>query len=360
MARRKGRETFRKVITSPELIEQINPENQKLVDRFLKNFATKRSPNSVVSYRSNLNIFFCWNILYNENGFFIDLKKFELMDFFDFCVTELKWGSNRFAQMHSCLSSFSTWIENIYDEKYPTFRNLLPKIEKLPKETVRKKSVFKKEELDMLMNWLGEQDKVNEQCLLALIMSSGSRASELLRFTTDMIDENHTAFEGLFLETTEDIRVKGRGVNGKYIPRYLIKDIFLPYYKKWLPIREEIMRETGKDHNFIFIRPDGEPALISTIRSWMEKWDDVLDKHWYPHAGRHFWTTYLLSIGLEKELIQELQKWSSDALVDIYNDATAKDRKWKNLDKLKAALEEESFREELDEIEKETMSGDTN
>jgi site-specific recombinase XerD len=351
MARRKGRETFRKVITSPELIAQINPKNQQLADRFLKNFATKRSPNSVISYRSNLNIFMCWNILWNENKFFVDIKKYELMDFFDFCVTELKWGSNRYAQMHSCLSSFSTWIENIYDEKYPTFRNLLPKIEKLPKEAVRKKSVFKKEELDKLMDWLGEQGKVNEQCLLALIMSSGSRASELLRFTTDMIDENHTAFEGLFLETTEDVRVKGRGVNGKYIPRYLIKDIFLPYYKQWLPVREQIMKETGKDHNFIFIRPDGEPALISTIRSWMEKWDDVLDKHWYPHAGRHFWTTYLLSIGLEKELIQELQKWSSDALVDIYNDATAKDRKWKNLDKLKAALEEESFKVELDEIE---------
>lgn len=351
MARRKGRETFRKVITSPELIAQVNPKNQQLADRFLKNFATKRSPNSVISYRSNLNIFMCWNILWNENKFFVDIKKYELMDFFDFCVTELKWGSNRYAQMHSCLSSFSTWIENIYDEKYPTFRNLLPKIEKLPKEAVRKKSVFKKEELDKLMDWLGEQGKVNEQCLLALIMSSGSRASELLRFTIDMIDENHTAFEGLFLETTEDVRVKGRGVNGKYIPRYLIKDIFLPYYKQWLPVREQIMKETGKDHNFIFIRPDGEPALISTIRSWMEKWDDILDKHWYPHAGRHFWTTYLLSIGLEKELIQELQKWSSDALVDIYNDATAKDRKWKNLDKLKAALEEESFKAELDEIE---------
>lgn len=353
MAKRKGRETYRKIITSPELIQQINPENQKLVDRFLKNFATKRSSSSVVSYRSNLNIFFCWNLLYNNNKFFIDIKKFELMDFFDFAVTELKWkGSNRYAQMHSCLSSFSTWIENILDEKYPAFRNLLPKIEKLPKAAIRKKSVFSKEELDNLMDWLGEKEKVNEQCLLALIMSSGSRASELLRFTTDMIDENHTAFEGLFLETTEDIRVKGRGVHGKYIPRYIIKDIFLPYYYKWLPIREQIMKNNQKDHNFIFIRNDGEPALISTIRSWMEKWDDVLDKHWYPHAGRHFWTTYLLSIGLEKELIQELQKWSSDALVDIYNDATAKDRKWKNLDKLKAALEAESFKEELEEIEK--------
>ena len=73
MARRKGRETFRKVITSPELIVQINPKNQQLADRFLKNFATKRSPNSVISYRSNLNIFMCWNILWNENKFFVDI-----------------------------------------------------------------------------------------------------------------------------------------------------------------------------------------------------------------------------------------------------------------------------------------------
>ena len=104
----KRRETYRKVITSPELIEQINPKNAKLAERFLKNFATKRSPNSVVSYKSNLNIFFTWNLLYNENKFFIDIRKIELADFFDYCVTELKWSPNRFAQCHSCLSSFST------------------------------------------------------------------------------------------------------------------------------------------------------------------------------------------------------------------------------------------------------------
>ena len=46
-----GRKTFRKVITSDELIAQINPENIKLMERFLKNFATKRSPKSVIVYR---------------------------------------------------------------------------------------------------------------------------------------------------------------------------------------------------------------------------------------------------------------------------------------------------------------------
>ena len=349
MTKRKGRKTFRKVITSPEVIEQINPENVKLMERFLKNLSTKRSPNTVTVYRSNLNIFFCYNVLYGDNEFFVDIKKYNLLDFFDYCVTELKWGSARYSQMHSCLSSFSAFIENIYDERYPLFRNLLPKIEKLPKETVRKKSVFTKEELDKLMNWLGEKGRINEQCLLAIMMASGARISELGRFTVSMIDENNTAFEGLFLETTEEMQVKGRGVNGKRITRYLIKDLFLPYYKKWLPIREQIMKENDKNHDYIFIRNDGEPATVSTFRGWMEKWDDVLDKHLYAHSIRHFWTTYLLGVGLEKEFVQELQDWSSDTLVNLYNDATIKDRKWKSLGKLKDALEKESSQEELGE-----------
>lgn len=337
-----GRKTYRKVITSPELIKQINPQNTKLMERFLKNFATKNSPKSVVVYRSNLTIFFVWNLRENDNMFFIDLKKYHLMDFFDFCVTELKHSSNRYAQMHSCLSSFSSWIENMYDEQYPNFRNLLPKIEKPTKTAVRKKSVFTKEELDNLMNWLGEQGKINEQCLLATMMATGARVSELGRFTTTMIDENNTAFEGLFLETTEEMRVKGRGVNGKSIPRYIIKDLFLPYYQKWLPIRNEIMQKYNQNHNYIFITQNGEPASVSTFRGWMAKWDGVLDKHLYAHSIRHFWVSYLLKIGLEKELVQEMQDWSSDALVDIYNDNTAKDRKWKGLEKLKIALENDN------------------
>lgn len=338
-----GRKTFRKVITSPELIEKVNPQNKILVEKFLKNFATKRSPKSVVVYRSNLNIFMCYNIMFNDNMPFVELKKRDLMEFFDYCVSELQWKSQRFHQMHSALSSFSTFIETYYDDEFPLFRNLLSKIEKLPKDAARKKSIFEKEELDKLMDWLGEINKPQEQCLLAIMMASGARASELVRFTTTMIDENHTVFEDLFLETTEEMQVKGRGTQGKKILRYIIKDLFLPYYKKWLPIREQIMKENNKEHDFIFIRSDGEPAQVTTIRAWIEKWDAVLDKHFYFHSIRHFWTTYLLGLGLEKEFVQELQDWSSDTLVNLYNDATMKDRKWKNLDKLKNAMEQENI-----------------
>lgn len=335
-----ARETFQKKITSPELINSINPKNKKLMDRFLRSLATRRSAGTIKMYRCNLNIFFCWNKLYNDDKFFIKVRKINLMDFFDFGVQELQWKSARYAQVHSALSSFSSWIQNYLDDDYPEFKNLMPKIEKLPKEFAREKSVFTEEELNKLMKYLGKNKRIQEQCLLSLAMASGARVSELVRFTTKMIDEDNTAFEGLFLETTEDIQCKGRGTHGKMMRRYIIKKIFLPYYKKWLPLREEIMKKNGTEHDYIFINTRGEPATVSTINYWKRDWDDVLGKHLYYHSLRHYWTTYCLKAGLEQELVQELQQWSDSSLVQLYNDSTMKDRNWKGLDKLRKTLEE--------------------
>lgn len=75
-----------------------------------------------------------------------------------------------------------------------------------------------------------------------------------------------------------------------------------------------------------------------------------MSKHFYPHSTRHYWCTTLLAAGLEAELVQELQQWGSSEMLNIYNDATAKDRKWKGLAKLRTELEKESFNEELNKI----------
>lgn len=340
-----GRETYRKVITSPELIAQINQKNIKLMDRFLKNFATKRSPNSVVVYKSNLQIFFCWNAENNDNKLFTDIRKIEMLDFFDFALSELKWSPNRFAQMHSTLSSFSEWIENYFDEEYPMFRNLLPKIEKPTKEAVREKTVLQKSDIDKIFSVLENENKVQEQCLLALAISCGARVSELASFTTDLIDEENVVFDGLFLETTSKIRTKGRGVNGKMLTKYILKDMFLPYYKKWLEIRKIIMEENNQEHNYIFITKDGSPANADRLRDWMGNWSEIVSQPCYPHNFRHYNITFLKSLDIEDDLIVYLTGWSEGTghtMISIYNDLTAKDREWKNLDKLKNALEQEN------------------
>lgn len=343
MAKSNGRETFRKVITSDELIEQINPENIKLMERFLKNFATKRSPKSVVVYRSNLNIFFCWNVENNDNKRFTDIRKIEMLDFFDYALSELKWSPNRFAQCHSSLSSFSDWIENYFDEEYPTFRNLLPKIEKPAKEAVREKTVLQKEDVDKIFSVLEERGEVQEQCLLALAISCGARISELASFTTSLIDEDNVVFDDLFLETTEKIRTKGRGVNGKMLNKYILKDMFLPYYHKWLVERENILKETGQDHDFIFITRDGNPASADRLRDWMGNWSDIVGQPCYAHNFRHYNISMYKRIGLEDDLIVYLTGWAEGTghtMISIYNDMTAAETKWKSLDKLKDVLAE--------------------
>ena len=338
-----GRKTFRKVITSDELISQINKENQKLVDRFLKNFATKRSPKSVTVYRSNLNIFFVWNLLENSNKPFAKIRKLEMLDFFDYALSELKWSPNRFHQAHSSLSSFSNWIENYFDEVegYENFRNIVKKIEKPSKEAVREKTVLKEEDIDKIFAALDEENRIQEQCLLALAISCGARVSELAQFTISLIDEENTVFDGLFLETTEKIRTKGSGVQGKLLKKYILKDMFLPYYHKWLVEREKILEETGQNHGSLFITKDGKPANADRLRDWIGTWSDIVGQSVFPHCLRHYNVSMYKRLDLDDDLIVYLTGWAEGTghtMISIYNDNEITDEKFECLNNLKDFL----------------------
>lgn len=338
-----GRKTFRKVITSESLIESINPENKKLMERFLKNFATKRSPKSVTVYRSNLNIFFCWCVENLDNRPFIKLKRLDFLDFFDYALVELKWSPNRFAQMASCLSSFSDWIETYYGdvEGYENFRNLVKKIEKPAKEAVREKTVLQEEDIDRIFAILEEENRVQEQCLLALAISCGARISELARFTTSLIDEENTVFEGLFLETTEKIVTKGRGTGGKLLKKYILKDMFLPYYHKWLIEREKIIKENNQNHDYLFVTRDGKPASADRLRDWIGTWGDIVGQPSYPHLYRHYQISLMKRLSIDDSLIVYLTGWAEGTghgMIAIYNDNEIKDEKFECLNNLKDFL----------------------
>ena len=343
-----ARKTFRKVITSPENIEKIESSNKKLVERFLRYMSQTKSEGTIKVYKSNFNIFFCWNLEYNDNKPFETIKKIEMQDFFIFCSEELQYSPNRFAQMHSSLSSLSTYIENQLDEieRYENFRNIVQKIEKPVKEPVREKTIISPEQIDKLTTQLKDLSKddpyrFQEALYIILSISTGTRLNETLRITIDIIDEKETAFDDLFLVTKKQIKTKGRGRTGKMLYKYIIKDLFLPWYKEWLPIREKIMKENHiKEHNAIFIKRDGNPITPSVVSSWTQKWTEMLGIDIYSHSFRHYFVTYLSRIGLEAELIQSIVGWTSSEMVAIYNDLRVDEREWKGLGKLAEALKE--------------------
>lgn len=237
-------------------------------------------------------------------------------------------------RMRSFLSSLSQFIEKFLDDEYPTFRNIILKtIESSPKEAAREKTILSDEQVEKLLKFLSEED-AQKACWLALAAYSGSRFSELLRFTTDILDENHMAFGDLFLETTKPIQTKGRGKSGKLLHKYILKDKFIPYYRAWLEKRYKIMEENGQVHTSLFIKEDGTPATEGTVRSWINLMERYLGVNLYPHALRHFLCTELTRKKIPQAFIQFLFGWSSAEMYNIYNDLTVKDMEW-SLDSLR-------------------------
>jgi integrase len=334
------RTTYKKIITSDELTSQINPKNLKIMERFLREKDTRSSDGTIKGYESDLTIFFTWVLQNCDNKFFVDIKKIEFAEFFSYTVKDLQWNSARFARMRSCLSSLSNFIERFFDDEYPAFRNVILKaVESMPKTASREKTVLSEEQINSLLKYLVDNKMNQEACWLALAISSGARFSELFRFTTDIIDINNTAFDGLFIETLKKIKSKGRTKTGKLLTKYIIKDMFVPYYERWLKERHEIMDKNNKDHTSIFIKQDGSPAESHNVRVWVSHFEKFLGVPFYPHSLRHFQTTLLSKMGIPDQLIRVLVGWDSVLMVEVYNDTEAKDKKWEELENLKKHLD---------------------
>lgn len=335
-----GRETFKKTITDPETIEKISKENQKLINLFIKEKSRSCSEKTIVVYKSELNIFFCWNVLYNNNTYYPDIKKYELSDFFDFLVNELKIQGKRFSHYRSVLSSFSDVYIKFLDDERPTFKNIInTMIEPIPKDDIREKTILDDEDVDKLFDIFKKEKRTQEACFLALALYGGARIAELLQYKVNMIDENRTAYGGVMLQSTEKLRTKGRGKQGKVMYKYIIKDLFLPYFKEWVKEREKKINELGvEDHGYLFLKADGGPATEHVVRRWMDKWTDIIGKPCYAHMCRHYYVTMLMTkYKLNKDFVTSTVGWSSD-LTGIYCDAEDSDMEWEDAQRLAEML----------------------
>ena len=71
-----GRTTVYNEITSKEKLEKVAHENIDLENDFLEYLSSiDRSKGTIKQYRANLHVFWCWNLEFNNNKFFVDLTK---------------------------------------------------------------------------------------------------------------------------------------------------------------------------------------------------------------------------------------------------------------------------------------------
>ena len=143
-----GRSTVYNNITDSDKLKQVNPENLQLEEDFLEYLeSVDRSKGTIKQYKANLHIFWCWNLEFNKNKFFVDLTKRELVKFQNHALNIWQWSPRRIRVVKATISSLSNFIESILDDEFEDYRPIVRKIESPSNEAVREKSVFTKEEL---------------------------------------------------------------------------------------------------------------------------------------------------------------------------------------------------------------------
>lgn len=324
MGNRKGRSTVYNEITSKEKLKECNPDNIQLGEDFLDYLSSiDRAPSTILQYKNNLNIFWCWNLDFNNNKFFVKLGKRDVSKFQNHAIKDWGWSPKRVRTVRSTLSSLSNYIENILDDEFEGYKPIICKIEAPANIAVREKTIFSENDLTELLDALVENKKYMKACVLALAINSGRRKAELPRFKASYFDKKNLICEGSLYQTPEKIITKGRGSRGKGLYIYTLANSFQPYLDLWMQERYKL----GIESEWLFPKyKDGkwvdEQIGVPLLNGWARQFSNFLGKPFYWHSLRHYFTTRLAKSNLPDSIIQQIVGWESADMVKLYNDTT--------------------------------------
>lgn len=317
-----GRSTKMNSITSDNLLSQVNPENKQLLDDFLEYLRSiQRSETTIHGYENDINIAWVWCVQFNGNKPFVEWTKRNIVAFQNWLLNTNENSPARVRRLKSTLSSMSNYIENVLDDEYPNFRNIINKVENPVNRPVREKTVWEEDDLESLLDKLVRRKQFNKACYLALAMFSGRRKAELCRFKVSDFDDDKLVCDGALYKSAP-IKTKGRG-GGKMIPCYTLAKKFKPYLDLWMQYREDHEIES----EWLFPRSDDpkEHITISTANSWANTFSRLSGKPAYIHSLRHYFTTSLAKAGIPDGVIQSIVAWESSDMVRLYKDIDAEE-----------------------------------
>lgn len=319
-----SRKTQYNLITSPELLAQVNPKNTQLKNDYLDYLRSiQRSEATVNAYSSDIDIAWVWCLQHNDNKFFPEWTKRNIVALQGWLTNEHGNSPARVRRVKSVLSSLSNYIESVLDDEFPNFRNIVTKVENPVNTPTREKTVLTDEMVNELYDKLLESGQIEKACALALADFSGRRKSELFRFRVCDFNEENLVCDGALFRTSEKIRTKGRGA-GKFIYCYTLANGFRPYFQKWMEYRAE----HGIESEWLFPSPydPAKPRDTGILDSWAASFSRMIDEDFYWHAMRHRMVTNLIRAGLPDSVVKEIIGWEDVSMVSVYTDMNAEER----------------------------------
>ena len=158
-----GRKTKMNSITSPELLAQINPKNKQLLVDFMDYLrSTQRSETTIHGYENDIQIAWVWCLQYNDNKFYVDWTKRNIVAYQNWLLNSNGNSPARVRRLKAALSSLGNFVENVLDDEFPNFRNIINKIESPALQAVREKTVLTDEQVHLTDQTIWWEENTDE------------------------------------------------------------------------------------------------------------------------------------------------------------------------------------------------------
>lgn len=182
-------------IYTPELWQQVNPDNKDILTDFLEEFRQrKKSKGTIDGYFQDIRIVFIYVLLHLRNKSILELKKKDFRGLSLWLSDECNMSANRVNRIKSSINSLLTYCEE--DDEYDYNVNWAKKIKGLPRERVRDNEddfFFSFEEFVKVREILVERNRLQDAVLWSLGFDSAGRRNELFQVEKFGLGErNHT------------------------------------------------------------------------------------------------------------------------------------------------------------------------
>jgi site-specific recombinase XerD len=283
---------------SEEMFQSCNPHNVDLINEYLETSNTL-SPETLKQYKSALYQFVYYIKTALNDKEFYKITKRDFKRYMSYLVSR-NMSSSGLKFKKSAVSSFCSKFIEIFlveeIEEYKSFRNFTTGTIEIPKNQVYNKIAISKEEYDLMIETLLEDENYLGVAWVATMFNVGCRRSGCIQFKSEIVTypfEKDKDGKELNYKLSHYVREKGASTTGKPCI-YMFNEEALKYIQLWLDKR-------GYEHEFIFtIKYNNEIKVMS--KSWGDSFcsdvlSDIVGRRINVHLFKASCVTYLLEQG---------------------------------------------------------------
>lgn len=263
---------------SNEVYEKVNKESKLVLEDYILELKAKgRAVTTIEQYVFDIRMYLCYIYENANNKSILELKKRDFRNFF-LMLQETGKSSARINRVQSSLRNLLEFVVDDEDEYEDYYQNPMKKIKSIEKNPTREIVFLEDKEIDYLLNYLIEHNKIQKALYVSLSYDSAGRRNEIIQV------EKYSFLDDEKSTTNEVVGKRSKKFTLMYSNR--TKEIA----KKWLEERGE----DDVDSLWVsYSNGEARPLRYETLYAWAISFRSILESEYdkdlplNPHSFRH-------------------------------------------------------------------------